>query len=142
MAAYTATANVSEACKAAGVGRTTHYRWLGEDEAYEKAFFEAKDAAIHVLEEEALRRAIDGWDEPVYQGGELVGTKRKYSDTLLIWMGKAMAPKRHRDRTEISGEGGGPIQVGVGSSDWFDAMAKKYGGKSDPGSDDQPQQGV
>jgi hypothetical protein len=31
----------------------------------------------------AWARAVDGWEEPIYQGGKYVGDKRKYSDSTL-----------------------------------------------------------
>lgn len=34
-------------------------------------------------EEAARQRAIEGWEEPVFQGGKLVGHRRRWSDALL-----------------------------------------------------------
>jgi hypothetical protein len=36
-----------------------------------------------MLEAEARRRAVQGWDEPVFHQGRKVGTIRKYSDRML-----------------------------------------------------------
>lgn len=43
---------------------------------------ESKDA----LEKEAFRRAVEGVEEDVYYKGEIVGTVRRYSDSLLSKM--------------------------------------------------------
>ncbi len=40
-----------------------------------------------------MRRAVDGVDEPVYQGGKKVGSITRYSDTLLIFLLKANRDK-------------------------------------------------
>ena len=45
------------------------------------------------LEDEARRRAVDGVDEPVFQQGKQVGTIRKHSDTLLIFLLKGIRPQ-------------------------------------------------
>ena len=50
------------------------------------------------LEDEALRRAFHGSERPVFQGKELVGYVRDYSDTLLIFMLKARRPEKYRER--------------------------------------------
>ena len=70
LAAYRETGNVRLACTAAQIGRSSHYRWLAEDHDYEVAFEQAKKDAVDVLEAEARRRAVEGWEEP---GGETGG---------------------------------------------------------------------
>ncbi len=103
--AYAETGGIlSHAAKAAGCDRHSHYNWMKDDADY-AALFEsiAKDMAYDRLEDEATRRAVDGWDEPVYQGGELVGFKRRYSDTLLIFMLNGARPEKYRRVTEHTG---------------------------------------
>lgn len=57
------------------------------------------------LTAEARRRAVEGWDEPVYQGGAKVGVKRMYSDRLLEQMLKAKVPE-FRDKLGVEHSGG------------------------------------
>ena len=66
-----------------------------------------------MLEDEAVRRAKDGVERPVYQGGKLVGHVQEYSDTLLIFLLKGARPEKYRDRVqrELSGPGGQTIQL-------------------------------
>lgn len=97
LAAYAETATIRYAAEAAGVDRVQHYRWLALDPEYKAAFEAAGQQAIERMEREALRRAVEGNEEPVYQGGERVGTVRKYSDTLLIFMLKAANPAKYRE---------------------------------------------
>jgi hypothetical protein len=100
LAAYAECGVVSRACTAAEVGRATHYLWLKEDPEYAAAFCDAHQYAIESMEAEARRRAIEGWDEPVFHEGSVCGHKRKFSDTLLIFMLKGAAPEKYRERTE------------------------------------------
>lgn len=98
LAAYAECGVVSRAAKAADVGRTTHYEWLLNDENYAAAFEEAHKYAIEAMEAEARRRAIEGWDEPVFHEGHVCGHKRKFSDTLLIFMLKGALPEKYREQ--------------------------------------------
>lgn len=107
------TGNVTLACQAAKVGRTTVYRHREEVPDFASAWESSMQIAADLLEAEARRRAAEGVTEPVYQGGKLVGTIRKYSDTLLIFLLKGARPEVYRERynVEHSGPGGGPIEV-------------------------------
>ncbi len=103
LAAYRETGNVRLACEAAQIGRSSHYRWL-DDPDYAEEFERAKKDAVDVLEAEARRRAVEGWEEPVgWYKGEAGGTVRRYSDTLLIFLLKGAAPEKYRERMEVSG---------------------------------------
>ncbi len=68
------------------------------------AWEEAREEAADHLEDEARRRAVDGWDEPVYGSGGTgvgtveVGTIRKYDSTLLIFLLKGARPEKYRER--------------------------------------------
>jgi hypothetical protein len=92
-----------QACRAAKVCVKTVYNWRHADPgdaSFLEAFKQAKILAGETLEAEAIRRAHDGVDEPVYQGGRLVGWKRVYSDTLLIFLLKGLMPEKYRERWE------------------------------------------
>ncbi len=107
---YKLCATITHAAKIALISRRRHYKWLDNDPAYAKAFEEAKIAATDSLVAEARRRATQGVEEAVYYQGEVVGTIRKYSDTLLIFLLKGALPEVYRERYEISG-GDKPIKV-------------------------------
>lgn len=100
------------ASKAAGVSLMTTWVWRNRER--EPVFMEAFEAAhkmgVDSLEAEFIRRGFHGVEKPVYQGGRLVGTLREYDTTAGIFMLKALAPERHRERYEHSGPGGGPMQ--------------------------------
>ncbi len=93
-------ANVMLSARAAGIDRSTVYKWLEHDQDFSLAFNLAKENAKDVLRAEIKRRAVDGWDEEVYQLGHYAGTVRKYSDTLLIFQAKMLMPE-YRDKSQI-----------------------------------------
>lgn len=80
---------VSYAAKAAGISKQLAYAIRLKNEKFAEAWERALDTATDVLEKEAVRRAVTGVDEPVYQGGKQVGSITRYSDTLLIFLLKA-----------------------------------------------------
>lgn len=113
--AFANVASVSTAAKKSKVPRRTIYEWLAADKAFKAKYDDACTIAIAALEDEAIRRAYEGTLRPVYQGKEKVGTIREFSDTLLIFLLKGLAPEKYKDRVynEQVGKGGGPIQTEV-----------------------------
>jgi hypothetical protein len=61
--------------------------------------------------ERADRRAVHGWNEPVYQQGKMVGVIRRFSDRLMELQLKATDPRRYAERHEHTGASGGPIAI-------------------------------
>lgn len=107
IAALRVNGNILRSCEAAQIGRTTFYEKRREDAAFDQAVKVALEEAGDVLEAEAWRRAVEGVDEPVfgslggYQGSGQIGTARKYSDTLLIFLLKGIKPDKFSDRRDI-----------------------------------------
>src|SRR5262245_27715437 len=107
LAAYARSGQLTTACDAAAVHRTTHYYWMRTDPAYVEAYAEAHAMVADLLEAEATRRAL-GWEETAYTSDGTPYTIRKYSDTLLIFRLKAAKPEQYRDsarsqdRSEVS----------------------------------------
>lgn len=104
---------LTDAAAAAGVDRTTPWRRRQADPEFAAACDEAIDIAADKLEREARRRAIDGVEEPIYQGGQLIGTKTVYSDSLLALLLKGRRKKVFAERIEQTGADGGPVQSQV-----------------------------
>jgi hypothetical protein len=98
LAAYAETGNVTKAAQAADIDRSTHYGWLKDDKDYAEAFKHADEEAGDTLEAEARRRAVEGIEEPVFHQGMVVGTIRKYSDTLLIYLLNGSKPEKYKQR--------------------------------------------
>lgn len=107
--------NVTGACDKAKIDRKWAYTVRKQDPDFAAAWDEALDEATERLELEAHRRAHDGTTEPVFYQGEMVGSVRKYSDTLLIFLLKAHKPEKYRDsfKIEHSGKDGGPIPIAL-----------------------------
>jgi hypothetical protein len=102
IASFRVTGNITESCQAVGIGsRTTIYNWQEHDAEFAGAFREAEIQSTELLEAEARRRASTGVDEPIYHQGVPVGTITKYSDTLLIFLLKARAPEKYRERVQM-----------------------------------------
>lgn len=105
---------VAYACQESKVSRSMAYQHRANHEDFAAAWDEALEMAADALELEARRRAHDGVDEPVYgrvgkdEDGE-IGTIRKYSDTLLMFLLKAARPQKFRERHEISTPDGQPL---------------------------------
>ena len=94
--------SIKTAALEAGIDRTTHYTWM-DDEAYKKAYERARQIAADALEEEARRRAVEG-----YIGKDGV---REYSDKLLIALLKANFPDRYKERMESKVELSGAVGI-------------------------------
>jgi hypothetical protein len=100
---YALTGRLGEAAKAAGVHRCTHYRRLASDPLYQKAFRDAEERAGQELQDEAVRRAMEGVKRPMmYQGmpvklGRRILYHTQYSDMLLLALLKRFRPALYRD---------------------------------------------
>ena len=85
---------------------TTHafQRWYelrAADEEFAESWAQAVEQGTQALEDEARRRAVDGWEEPVFQQGELAGTVRKYSDQLLTLLLRGRRPAMYREGATV-----------------------------------------
>lgn len=101
LSAYSQCGVLTEAAREAKIDPRRVYDWRDRDEDFRKKLVDAKDDAVDMLETEARRRAVDGVEKPVYQGGKKVGTIRKYSDTLLIFLLKGARPETYRDNVSV-----------------------------------------
>lgn len=110
---------VTLAAEAADIHRSQHYRWLKEDPDYIQRFRDAEGAFADGIRQEVFERAINGWDEPVFQSGRQAtdaqgraAVIRRKSDRLLELLAKAKCPE-FRATIAVTGEGGGPLEVAV-----------------------------
>lgn len=96
---------MADAARQAGIARNALYLWKKDDPEFAAEWEAALIAGGETLEEEAVRRARDGWDEPVWYQGEQVGTVRRYSDTLMIFLLKGVMPEKYGDRQKVEMSG-------------------------------------
>ena len=115
LAAFGATGSITKAAEAAGIDRREHYRWLEGNESYQERWGAAEEELTTRLEAEAVRRALDGVEEPIYHNGQCVGTVSRYSDRMLELLLKARRPGSYRERASVehSGPNGGPMMHSV-----------------------------
>lgn len=84
LAALAGTGNVRSASARAGVSHQTAYRTRLASPGFRRAWDAALLAARAQAEEVLACRALDGWEEDVLYHGEVVATRRRYSDRLLL----------------------------------------------------------
>jgi hypothetical protein len=93
------TGNATKSARKAGLPQTRVWKYRNESEAFRAKWVDAlrlyRQGLVMRAERELEHRGIHGWNEPVYQGGKLVGHKRKKSDACLLETLRANAPKRY-----------------------------------------------
>jgi hypothetical protein len=105
------TGSIVRASEAAGISpQVARYR-RQTDESWALAWHHSLADARDLLRAEARHRAMVGHEEPVFYQGEVCGHVRKPSDSLMREFLRAEFPEQFRDRHEVSGPGGGPIEV-------------------------------
>jgi hypothetical protein len=124
---------VAYACDTVGIDRSTAYRARQADEAFAEAWDDALETGIDRAEQEAFRRGVHGFEEPVIDRGRLVYqytrrvdedgkevyepvldeagqpvplTVRKHSDTILALILKGRRKQVYAERREITGKDG------------------------------------
>lgn len=118
--AFAECGSVTSAAKKASAGsdrtpealRVAHYRrWLRESEEYAKEFASRKPEACGTLEDAAWDRAVNGWEDPVYQGGVEVGKVWRYDSGLLKFLLRGNMPDKYGDKVVQQHEGGVEVVV-------------------------------
>lgn len=103
LSAYRKTGKKQDSAELAGVSCRAIQKWRDEYPDYEERFQEAHQAWVEVLTTEAFRRGVEGWDEPVYQKGGLVGTVKKFDSYLLMQLLKKADPSfKESGNTSVS----------------------------------------
>jgi len=80
------------------VGRSSRwcYQAKERDPEFSIEWDKAKTRRVDTLSESAWRRAIHGWDEPVFYRGVKCGTRRVYSTALTLTFLRAHIPDPYR----------------------------------------------
>ena len=96
-----------KAARTAGISRAEAYRWRNEDPAFDRAWVEAVAEGIDKLEDEAFRRAVDGYNARTVRDkdGNIISEMRKYSDGLLTLLLKTRRPETFNRPPEIISSG-------------------------------------
>lgn len=107
--AFAITCSVQKASRLAKIRPQTHYDWLREDRAYSGRFRQARMWAAQALEDEAVRRALEGVPRPLLYKGEHVYIQGQaqyrieYSDRLLLRLLEAFLPEKYGRRPDPVG---------------------------------------
>ena len=91
--------NISESARSCNLSRRTLYACRELDPTFAAAWDEALELGLNAIEDEAIRRAAQGVEEPVFYAGLPCGTVRKYSDLLMIFLFKSRRPTRYGGAT-------------------------------------------
>ena len=103
--------SIREACHSSGIARSTFKDWRRKDDEFKKACEDALEDAADRIEEEAHRRAVDGFERPVIYKGEVVDTYTDYSDSLMSMLLRGNKKEKYKERTEHSGQIGRPMTL-------------------------------
>lgn len=99
IAALAETGSVRAACQA--VGRSDHgaYQLRRHPDAHEfrAAWDEALDYGVKRIEDAAVDRAIYGTEETIHYHGDLVATRRRYNERLVMFILRSRLPDRYTD---------------------------------------------
>lgn len=102
---------ISDGTVAAGITYRTFYRWKRDDETFNEDCKTAETMANDLMEREARRRAIDGFERPIIYQGEVTGEYTDFSDALLTTLMKGNKPEKYKERTQHSGSIGRPLTL-------------------------------
>ena len=129
---------IAHACAVVDIERSTAWRAREADEAFAKAMDDALEDGVDKAEQEAFRRAVTGFSEPVVHQGRISWvyepyeapdgatqyrpmrdannqpiplTITKHSDALLSLILKGRRKKVYAERTEITGADGNALAI-------------------------------
>ena len=86
--AYAEYGTIGKAAEMSGVSYETIRKARIENPQFDESMEVAWKRYGDLVADEVRRRAVEGWEEPVFQRGELIGHVRKYSDRMLELMAK------------------------------------------------------
>jgi len=141
---YEATGRISESAHNLGFTHNTIGAHRKEDEEFDAAVRAAYARFQDLLEKEAYDRAVEGWKEPVYFQGKVVGHVLKKSDNILQSMLKRHIPAyKEKIQADVNITGGVLVVPGVAKTgeEWeqqFRDDAPKEGDDSGNDSGDAP----
>ena len=100
------------ACIAANLHRSTVTEWLRADvDGFRDRYREAQKDVNDRVEREIVRRGVEGYEEPVFQGGKQVGTIRKFDSRMLELYLKRHLPEYKESFTVDHNVSGGIMAV-------------------------------
>jgi hypothetical protein len=86
---------IKDACRVAGISKTTVDRWRKKDEVFDRKVEAALAMASEELDMIAWQRATRGCEEQVYRDGKLVSVRVKPSDAILRLLMQGANPEKY-----------------------------------------------
>lgn len=105
---------VSHAAKLVGIDRTTAYYERKNNPDFAAAWDDAVEEGVDKVEAAAFQRATQGWDDPVFHMGEVVGYRKLYSDRLAELVLKGRRKSIYVDRSEVTQNLSGGVTIITG----------------------------
>ena len=109
LAAFSVHGEIKKSAEVAKVARQSHYAWMAGDEDYRARFRALRYNVCQQIEDALVERLAFGWDEAVYQGGELVGYKKRFDNANAISYLDRHSPdwiKGKQQKVDITSNGG------------------------------------
>ena len=104
---------VTDAAKIVDIDRTTHYRWLREDEEYKQAAESVGEIALDFVEGK-LFELIDGAQKEVLTDAGPIMVKDTPNPTACIFYLKTKGKKRgYVERQEVTGADGDKVVIQI-----------------------------
>jgi hypothetical protein len=94
------TGEIRKAAERVGMSRSAVTRLKARSPEFAAACEAALARSLPAIEQIAYERAVEGWDEDVVVRGEVVGTRRRWSERLLADLLKAELAARRVERVE------------------------------------------
>ena len=105
-------ATVAMALAASGCPSSTAYAHRSRDPDFAKAWDDADEQGMAMVESEIVRRGVDGWDEPHFYEGQIAGYVRRYDSRLLLRLAE-MKNRRWSQRHAVDHTHTGRIEHAV-----------------------------
>lgn len=122
---------IDHAAQLSAVARQTVYDRRNADPEFAAAMSAAIESHTQVMEQEMIRRAVEGTERPVFHQGLECGRIREYSDTLLIFALKARRPDVYREN--IKHEHTGQMRHVVSARELTDEQLAAIAARGQPG---------
>ncbi len=102
---------VAKAAGLAGITTADVNRRVKESPTFKKQLEAARTVVKGIVDYEIIRRAVEPYDRPVFQRGELVGYIQEWDNKHLQWVAERMSPELYNlpTRIEFAGETDGAI---------------------------------
>ena len=92
------TGSVTIAAERAQLRRSSLYQRRQDDEAFAERWARALDLGVERLQDNAMHRAMNGTEKPVFRNGQKVGAVQQFDNRLLQFLLKAHRPDLYGDR--------------------------------------------